>query len=89
MRKHISDVDRFAYWLKSRLERGLKTFTHKDILIVTGSNCSYSILRELKRLRFEFKESRATKEEKMFNENGEIVTVKRNFKVYEVVSNDN
>ena len=88
MRKYMSNTDKFCYWLKSRLERGLKTFTHKNILIVTGSNCSYSILRELKRLRFEFKESRATKEEKMFNENGEIVTVKRNYKVYEVITND-
>ena len=88
MRKHITAVDRFAFWLKSRLERGLKTFTHRDILLVTGSNCSYSILRELKRLRFEFKESKATKEEKMFNDNGEIVTVKRSYKVYEVISNE-
>lgn len=89
MRKYMSNTDKFCYWLKSRLERGLKTFTHRDILFVTGSNCSYSILRELKRLKFEFKESREKSEEKCFNDKGDVVTVTKHYKVYEVVSNDN
>ena len=83
--KHLSYAQRFTGWLKNRLARGIKTFTHRDILLVTGTNCSYSVLQDL-RLRFDLKESRVEKLSKTLDIKGNEVLEKKFFKEYEVLA---
>lgn len=60
--------------------QNLKEFTHRDILLVTNTNCSYSVLADLKKMLFKLglilKE---TKEERTNNRNQ-----KRIFKKYTI-----
>lgn len=83
--KHLSYADRFTAWLKRNLARGVKTFSHRDILLVTGTNCSYSVLQDL-RLRFDLKESRVEKLSKTLDIKGNEVLTKKIFKEYEVLA---
>lgn len=83
--KHLSYADRFTAWLKRNLARGVKTFTHRDILLITNTNCSYSVLQDL-RLRFDLKESRVSKLCKTVDIKGNEVLTKKIFKEYEVLS---
>lgn len=85
MEKHLTYCDRFTTWLKKRLAKGIKTFTHRDILLITGTNCSYSVLQDL-RLKFDFSESKVKKIEKMLNEKGKEISVTKQYKVYEVIA---
>lgn len=82
--KHQTYADIFIGWLKNRLKRGIKTFTHRDILLVTNTNCSYSVLQNI-RLKFDLKESRVTKLAKSFDEQGREIKINKVFKEYEVV----
>lgn len=83
--KHLSYADRFTMWLKNRVARGIKTFTHRDIMLVTNTNCSYSVLQDL-RLRFDLKESRVSKLCKTIDIKGDEVLEKKFFKEYEVLA---
>lgn len=85
MERHLSYCDIFANWLRKQLKLGHKSFTHRDILNVTGSNCSYGVLRDLK-FKFDFKESKAKSIKKFLDEKGKEITVTKQFKVYEVIS---
>lgn len=82
--KHQTYADIFIGWLKNRLKRGIKTFTHRDILLVTDTNCSYSIMQNLK-LKFDIKESRVTKLCKGFDLQGREMKINKTFKVYEII----
>lgn len=82
--KHQTYADIFIGWLKNRLARGIKTFTHRDILLVTNTNCSYSVMKNLK-LKFDIKESRVTKLCKGFDLQGRKMKINKTFKVYEVL----
>lgn len=82
--KHQTYADIFISWLKNRLKRGINTFTHRDITLVTDTNCSYSVLQRI-RLKFDLKESMATKLAKSFDEQGRKMKIKKSYKVYEVI----
>ena len=89
MEKHLSYSEVFANWLKKRLALGLTHFTHRDILNVTGTNCSYGVLRELKlRFNFNFKESKMKSVKEFLDDKGNKIHITKQFKVYEVVQND-
>jgi hypothetical protein len=82
--RHQTYADIFIGWLKNRLKRGINTFTHRDIALVTDTNCSYSVLQRI-RLKFDLKESMATKLAKSFDKQGQEMKIKKSYKVYEVV----
>ena len=85
MERHLSYCDIFANWLRKQLKLGKKFFTHRDILDVTGTNCSYGVLRDLK-FKFDFKESKAKSVKEFFDEKGKKIQVTKQFKVYEVIA---
>lgn len=82
--RHQTYADIFIGWLKNRLKRGIKTFTHRDILLVTNANCSYSVLPNI-RLKFDIKESRVTKLAISFDEQGREIKINKVFKEYEII----
>lgn len=45
----ITYAQEFYDYLK---EKKLREFTHRDILLVTGTNCSYSVLVDLKEMLY-------------------------------------
>lgn len=85
MERHLSYCDIFAIWLRKQLKLGKKFFTHRDILDVTGTNCSYGVLRDLK-FKFDFKESKAKSVKEFLDDKGKKIQVTKQFKVYEVIS---
>lgn len=82
--RHQTYADIFIGWLRRNLARGVKTFTHRDIVLVTDTNCSYSVLQDI-RLKFDLKESMATKLAKSLDDQGREMKIKKSYKVYEVI----
>lgn len=46
---YYNNVEKMKDFIEERLQRGVNTFTHKDILNNTTTNCSYSVLSRLKK----------------------------------------
>lgn len=59
--------------------RGVFTFTHKDILKYTDANCSYSVIRELKKLLAGIGLSLSEVTEKRINNKNQTKKYKRYF----------
>ena len=73
----LTYAQEFFDYLKNK---NLREFTHRDILLVTGTNCSYSVLVDLKEMLFKLGLIlRETKEERTNQRNQ-----KRIFKKYTI-----
>ena len=77
-------VEQMKDFINERLSRGVRTFTHKDILRITPTNCSYSVLANLKKY-YELEWVTLTKESLAKSLNGEEIIVKKRYRQYEVI----
>lgn len=76
-------VQQMRSFIDERLSRGVRTFTHKDILKITPTNCSYSVLARLKKY-YELEYTVLTKNSLAKTLNGEEITIKKRYRQYEV-----
>lgn len=81
---YFNHVEIMKKFIDERLEKGVKTFTHKDIINVTNTNCPYSVLRSLKKYyEIEYKdEKRATKKQDL---KGNIKYIDIKFRTYIII----
>lgn len=84
MKNYLNNVEIMKNYIDGRLNKGLNTFTHKDILNVTNTNCPYSILRSLKKY-YEIECEDVTKETKKYDLEGNIKYVEIRFRKYTVL----
>ena len=63
---YLNHVEMMKKFIEERLEKGIKTFTHKNILKITNANCPYSVLKSLKKyyeIEYEDKTNSVKKED--------------------------
>ena len=84
MKNYLNNVEVMKRYINERLRKGIKTFTHKDILNVTNTNCPYSILRCLKKY-YDIEYTDLIKRTKKYDLDGNIKYVNIKFREYTVV----
>lgn len=81
---YLNHVEMMKKFINERLERGINTFTHKDILNVTNANCPYSVLKCLKKY-YEIEYEDIKRETKKQDLNGNIKYVDIRFRKYTII----
>ena len=81
---YFNHVEMMKKFINERLERGIKTFTHKDIIKVTNANCPYSVLKNLKKY-YEIEHEDKIKETAKQDLNGNTKYINIKFRQYTVI----
>ena len=82
---YFNHVEMMKQFLEDNLKKGIKTFTHKDILKVTNANCPYSVLKCLKKY-YEIEYQDCTKETEKKDLKGNIKYVNIKFRTYTIIN---
>lgn len=81
---YYNHVEQMKDFINERLARGVRTFTHKDIINVTRTNCPYSVLKNLKKYyEIEFGDTVRKTEKKDMKGNLKYVDIK--FRTYTII----
>ena len=81
---YYNHVEQMKDFLNDRLNRGITTFTHKDIVEVTNTNCPHSVLRSLKKYyELDYTDSIRTVKKQDLNKNPKWVNIR--FRTYTIL----
>lgn len=81
---YFNHVEMMKKFIDERLEKGIRTFTHKDIIKTTNANCPYSVLKSLKKYyEIEFEDKK--RETQKIDLSGNIKYVNIKFRIYTII----